>query len=97
MSRRSHCGRPETNGWSRPTTRTWSGGNYPDVVEADYPDVVEDADHWRHVRFSGELALVVIAQNYRRYDVRAMVENGFLDDIWLDHDSQEVANEIPEE
>lgn len=66
-------------------------------VDDGLDDVVEDADHWRHVRFSGEMSLGDIGEDHRHYHLKATFTTGFLDDIWLDHYGHYVDNDIPEE
>lgn len=78
-----------------PVTR-WTTTN-EGSVDDNMDDVVDDADHWRHVRFDGEMGLTDISEDHRHYHLKATFSHGFLDDIWLENYAHTVDNDIPVE
>lgn len=74
-----------------PPITKWTDENLG-TVEEEYPEnVVDDANHWRQVRYTGTLNMSDLAVNSRMYDVNIEMDNGKVQDIYLE-DEIEISN-----
>lgn len=66
-----------------PPVTKWTNSNEGSLLGED-EDVIEDADHWRNVRYTGEIGLTSIGRDSRHYDIKLEIENGIFDSITVE-------------